>query len=98
MTLWGWRTAVEGGATGSLTVTLGLNTSGTGPAQLATAITGITLAPNADYSSDTQSFGVGAVTIGRASRTERASATAAVGGSEPATGRLAVVTRRASGA
>ena len=61
VTLSGTTKATEGGATGSQTVTLTLNTSGTGSPSLATAINGITLASNADYSSDTQSFGVGAV-------------------------------------
>src|SRR5207249_2472833 len=61
VTLSGTTTAAEGGATGALTATLTLNTSGTGTASLATAISGITLAPNADYSSDTKSFSAGAV-------------------------------------
>src|SRR5438093_549477 len=51
----------EGGATDTLTVTLTLQTSGSGPVALATDINGITLAGNADYSSDTQSFLSGAV-------------------------------------
>src|SRR5207249_3852359 len=46
----------EGAATDTLTVTLTLQTSGSGPVALATDINGITLAGNADYSSDTQSF------------------------------------------
>src|SRR5438132_1702790 len=45
----------------TLTVTLSLQTSGSGPVALATDINGITLAGNADYSSDTQSFLSGAV-------------------------------------
>src|SRR5439155_7740758 len=45
----------------TLTVTLTLQTSGSGPVALATDINGITLAGNADYSSDTQSFLSGAV-------------------------------------
>src|SRR5438128_852066 len=40
----------EGGATDTLTVTLTLQTSGSGPVPLATDINGITLAGNADYS------------------------------------------------
>src|SRR2546421_559062 len=62
VTLSGSTTAAEGGANGSFTATLTLDTNGTGPASLQAHITGITLASNADYSSDTQSFGVGAVT------------------------------------
>src|SRR5439155_1192695 len=61
VTLSGSTTAAEGGATGSLTATLTLNTSGTGAPSLATDITGITLVGQPDYSSDTKSFSSGAV-------------------------------------
>src|SRR5439155_568165 len=57
----GAKTAAEGGATGSLTATLTLNTSGTGAPSLATDITGITLVGQPDYSSGTKSFSSGAV-------------------------------------
>jgi Ca2+-binding RTX toxin-like protein len=60
VTLSGTATTTEGGATGSLTATLTLQTSGMGTIQLATDITGITLASDADFSSDTASFLSGA--------------------------------------
>src|SRR2546422_875520 len=77
VTLSGTTTAVEGGTTeggttGALTATLSLQTSGTGTASLATAITGITLASNADYSSNSQAFGIGAVDGATVSLTVRA--------------------------
>ena len=62
VTLSGTAAATEGGATGSLTATLTLNTSGTGTPSLQTAITGVTVPSAADYTSSSGSFGVGAVT------------------------------------
>ena len=61
VTLSGTAAATEGGATGSLTATLTLNTSGTGTPSLQTAITGVTVPSAADYTSSSGSFGVGAV-------------------------------------
>src|SRR6185369_6248561 len=60
VTLSGTTTAVENGAAGAVTATLTLQTQGSGSASLATDITGVTLATNADYSANTQSFAAGA--------------------------------------
>src|SRR5206468_463242 len=89
LTLSGATTAAEGGATGSLTVTLGLVTSGTGTPSLATSITGITLASNADYSSNSQSFSSGAVAGNTVALTVTATDDQLVEGSESFTGSLA---------
>src|SRR5439155_312017 len=61
VTLSGETTAAEGGATGSLTATLTLNTSGTGAPSLATDITGVTVVGQSVYSSRTKLFSSGAV-------------------------------------
>src|SRR4029079_11407710 len=85
-----------GGSTGALTATLTLNTSGTGSASLQTPITGITLASNADYSSDSQSFSAGAVSGDTVTLTVTATDDQLVEGPESFTASLATPTSNAS--
>src|SRR6185436_13070409 len=85
-----------GGATGAVTATLTLNTSGTGTPQLATAITGITLTANADYSGSTAAFASGASNGDTASLTVTATNDQLVEGPESFTASLTGTTSNAT--
>jgi hypothetical protein len=96
VTLSGTADVVEGGATDTLTATLTLSTSGTGTESLQTAITGVTLASHGDYSSDTQSFGVGAMDNDTVTLTVTATDDRYVEGPESFSASLAATTSNAS--
>src|SRR5437868_48212 len=72
VTLSGTANVTEGGATSTQTVTLTLHTTGTGSAALATAISGITLAANDDYTARSEERRVGKESGARSSITATA--------------------------
>src|SRR5262249_22752990 len=86
----------ESGTTGQQLVTLHLVTSGSGTPSLATAITSIRLAANADYSSDAASFSSGATEGTTATLTVTATDDQLVEGPELFTATLAAPTSNAS--